>query len=164
MEVAISNSKAKFILGMKKKILKPFQYVLDENNGEPQHGCVIVPMMGYSRMQDFYLCVPKHGFYTRSANCQRYGEFMRLYFIDGNFIGAGRADKVNYVRRLYDAGKVYEAKQYALGYMLWRETSLGGNHINKRKEAARISHALCDERGKAGHEARQFIRKQILNR
>lgn len=47
--------------------------------------------------------------------------------------------------------------------MLWRETSLGGNHINKRKEAARISHALCDERGKAGHEARQFIRKQILN-
>lgn len=46
MEVAISNSKAKFILGIKKKILKPFQYVLDENNGEPQHGCVIVPMMG----------------------------------------------------------------------------------------------------------------------
>lgn len=36
MEVNMSNSKAKFIFGMKKKILKPFQYVLDENNGEPR--------------------------------------------------------------------------------------------------------------------------------
>lgn len=148
---------------MKKKILKPFQYVLNEENGIPEDGCHLICMRGYSRMQDFYLCVPEQGFYYRAANASRYGERMYQYFIDGNFVGAGRMDKMNYARRLYDAGEVYEAKQYIRGHMLWRETSLGGKHINERKEAARISHALCDETGKAGHDARQFIRRQILH-
>lgn len=147
----------------KAKVLKPFQYVLNEDNGTPEKGCVLVCMRGYSRWQDFYLCVPKKGFYYRAANSSRYGSFKYEYFINGEFVGAGRIDKMNYARRLYDAGEVSEAIEYINGYRLWRETSLGGRHINERKEAARISHALCDEGGKAGHDARQWVRRQILH-
>ncbi len=147
----------------KARVLKPFQYVLNEDNGTPEKGCVLVCMHGHCRMQDFYLCIPEEGFYYRAANNVRYGDWKYEYFIDGSFVGAGRKDKMARARKLYDAGEVYEAEQYILGHMLWRETSLGGKHINERKEAARISHALCDVGGKAGHNARQWIRRSILH-
>lgn len=83
-------------------------------------------------------------------------------FMDGEFVGATRMSKKDYVIRLYNEGVKSEAIQYALGYMLWKETSLGGSRINKKKEAARISHAMCDMSGQTGHDIRQSIRKKIL--
>lgn len=129
---------------------------------EPCNGGVIIPMRGYHRTKDFYLCVPSKGIHFRSANNGRYGLFMLEVFIDGEFIGATRMSKKNYITRLYNEGLKGEATQYALGYMLWKETSLGGKHINKRKEAARISHAMCDIQGQKGHDIRQSLRKKIL--
>lgn len=146
----------------KTKTLKPFQRVMNVANGQPQGGCVLVAMQGYNRFVDFFLCIPCKGFYYRAANSMRYGDWKYEYFIDGEFVGAGRMDKMPIARRLYEAGEAGEAKEYILGHRLWRETSLGGKHINGRKEAARISHALCDEGGKAGHDARQWIRRSIL--
>lgn len=144
------------------KVLKPFQYILEEGNGTPESGCVLICMRSYCRTRDFYLCIPERGFYYRSANNVRYGDWQYEYFIDGQFVGAGRKDKMERARRLYDAGDVSEAKEYILGRRLWRETTLGGKHINERKEAARISHALCNEGGKVGHDVRQWIRRSIL--
>lgn len=152
-----------------KRVIKAWHYTLcdfDRINSEdviPEDGCVLIAMEGYTRFQDFYLCIPKQGVYTRSANHGRYGEGKLQFFIDGQFVGAGWEYKDYRVKALYEAGHVYEAEQYALGHMLWRETTLGGGHINERKKAARISHMLCDATGKAGHEARQYIRRQILN-
>ena len=64
--------------------------------------------------------------------------------------------------KLYDAGLISEAKEYLLGYRLWKETKLGGNHTNPYKEAARVSHELIQAGGKAGHKARQIIRRKII--
>ena len=129
----------------------------------PEEGCVLIPMQSYTRFNDFYLCIPEQGVYTRSANESRYGIGKLQFFIDGEFVGAGWKYKADKVKALYDAGCEYEARQYVRGYMLWRETTLGGGRINERKEAARISHMLCDNTGKAGHDARQHIRRRILN-
>lgn len=138
--------------------------VMDDTNAIPCIGGVLVPMRGYRRLEDFYLCVPAHGLYTRAACARRYGERKREYFMDGEFVGAGRMDNESRVRRLYDAGYKAEAKEYILGYRLFRETTLGGGHINPYKEAARISHVLCDTPGKDGHEERQLIRAMLLKR
>lgn len=119
-------------------------------------------MRGYMRFKDFYLCIPETGIYFRSANISRYGDFKSEVFIDGKFIGAARTYKKNYIIRLYNEGYKNEAIEYALGYRLWRETAIGGNKINKYKEAARISHAMCDMAGEIGHDARQTIRRKIL--
>lgn len=108
------------------------------------------------------ICVPAQGIYLRSANAGQYGEFKKQLFIDGKFIGAVSMSRIDSMARLYNAGYPQEAASYAMGYTMWRETSLGGNHINPRKEAARISHALCDMPGKYGHELRQYIRRSIL--
>lgn len=138
---------------------------LDVLNGDivPEEGCELIPMRGYARMEDFYLCVPSNGFFTRSANIGRYGMYKLEYFVDGEFCGAGDKAKSEKAKMLYDSGYVDEVSSYIKGYTLWRETSLGGRHINKRKEAARISHILCDEGGMAGHEERQYIRKRLLS-
>ena len=145
------------------KTIEIGHYALSDDNIQPCEGGTIIPMAGFARSKDFYLCVPSEGIYTRSANCSRYGEFKKLLFIDGSFVGACRIDKLYSIQRLYDNGLICEAEQYALGYMLWSETTLGGGKINERKEAARISHVICDEKGKAGHDERQYIRKQILS-
>lgn len=147
---------------MRTRIVDMWRYVLNDNNCQACKGGVLIPMQGYTRFEDFYLCVPKKGVHTRSANDGRYGQGKREYFIDGEFVGAGWSYKEDKVKALYNAGYIDESKQYVTGIRLWRETALGGNRINKYKEAARISHELCDMTGKSGHEARQYIRKQIL--
>lgn len=147
---------------MKTKIVELWRHVLSDNKCQPCESGVLIPMQGHTRFEDFYLCVPKTGVHTRSANAGRYGQYKREYFIDGEIVGAGRAYKEDKVKALYTAGHIQEARQYVTGVRLWRETTLGGRKINKYKEAARISHELCDMPGKSGHEARQIIRKQIL--
>ncbi len=127
----------------------------------PQEGGVMVAMAGYNRFEDFYLCVPRVGVFFRAANQSRYSPFMSELFIDGEFVGACRIDKRNYIKRLYLAGEIKEAKQYALGHRLWRETKLGGANIIPAKERARISHELCDQSGNEGHCIRQMIRQKL---
>lgn len=134
------------------KAIEIGHYALSDNNIQPCEGGKLVAMRGYARAKDFYLCIPAKGIYTRTANSSRFGAFKRLLFIDGYFVGACRIDKLHLVQKLYDNGLIYEAKQYALGYMLWRETTLGGGFINERKQAARISHEVCDKTGSAGHQ------------
>lgn len=147
---------------MKTKIVNLWHHVLSKENCQPCTGGVLIAMQGFARPEDFYLCVPLSGVYSRSANERRNGQGKSEYFIDGEFVGAGWIYKEGKIKALYNAGYVEEAKQYATGIRLWRETTLGGGKINKYKEAARISHELCDLPGKSGHEARQYIRKQIL--
>lgn len=151
-----------------KKIIKSHHYTLDHEGVYnktvvAEDGCTLIPMRGYGRFEDFYLAMPSKGFYFRSANCDRYGMFKYTYFIDGRFIGAGRMDKMNGGRELYEAGHADEAEDYLLGHMLWSETTLGGGKINKRKAAARLSHHCCCETGRRGHLIRQQMRRQILN-
>lgn len=52
-----------------------------------------------------------------------------------------------------------EAEEYLQGHRTPQEYWKG--QINNKMEAARISHQLCDEPGKAGHDARQEIRHDI---
>ena len=144
------------------RTIKMWHYVLNADDCRPEQGGTIIPMASYTHFRDFYLCIPATGIYARSANFARYGQYKYEYFIDGEFVGAGLMYKAHHAKELYDAGYINEAKDYILGYMLWRETTLGGNHINKYKEAARISHDLCDLDGKSGHEARQMIRRKLL--
>lgn len=144
------------------KTLKLWSHAMNDDNISPCPGGVIIEMRGYNRFEDFYLCVPEQGIYTRSANSSRYGEWKFEYFIDGEFVGAGRMDRKIKAEQLYNAGYKEESRLYILGYMFWRETPLGGKKINKYKEAARISHELCDLPGKYGHEVRQRIRRKIL--
>lgn len=143
------------------KTLQFFHYSLSENC-EPCECGTIVSMRGYTRFEDFYLCVPKEGLHFRSANNMRYGCFKTEMFMNGEFIGAVPMRKRDNIRKLYDNGCYREAVQYGIGYMLWRETTLGGERINQYKEAARISHAMCDMGGKQGHAVRQSLRKKIL--
>ena len=132
-----------------------------KESAKPCEGGVIIPMQGYRRYEDFYLCVPAKGFHTRSGNSGRYGDFSYEYFFDGEFLGGGRIDKKDKIKMLCEAGHTNEALEYLKGYRYWRETELGGRHIIAGKERARISHAMCDMGGKAGHEMRQTIRKMI---
>lgn len=150
-------------MNKKQLVKKPFQYMLDEDKADAlcPPDCVVLAMQGYSRFEDFYLFVPAKGFYTRTANSSRYGEWCSELFIDGDFVGGIPMRRVDGAKRLYEAGEVDEAKEYALGHRLWRETILGGQHINRFKEAARISHRLCDATGSRGHELRQLIRTKI---
>lgn len=146
-----------------KKIKKIKLWHISHNeDAEPEVGGTMIPRMGFVTFDCFYLCVPEKGFYSRAANASRYGDFRREYFIDGDFVGTGRVDREEKGKQLYDAGYEYEAREYVLGHRLWRETKLGGEKINPYKEAARRSHDMCDLPGKAGHEERQLIRKQIL--
>lgn len=145
------------------KTLEFFQHAFTDKV-EACKGGVIISMRGYKRFEDFYLCIPASGIHFRNANNGRYGLFMLEVFMDGEFVGATRSSKKEHVTRLYNEGFKNEAEQYALGYMLWKETSLGGRRTNRRKEAARISHAMCCESGKRGHELRQEIRKHILRK
>ena len=131
------------------------------NEAMPCKGGTIISMQGYSRNEDFYLCIPIKGFYYRSANCKRYGSFCYEYFFNGEFLGGGRMDKKERIESLCNAGLKDEAIEYIKGYRLWKETELGGKHIVERKEKARISHFLCDANGKNGHIARQEIRRMI---
>ena len=146
----------------KKKTIKVWHITHDSNNAIPEEGCKLIPMEGYRQFKDYYLCVPQKGLHARSANCSRYGQWKKEYFIDGEFVGAGKFYKEEYARKLYDAGLISEAKEYLLGYRLWKETKLGGNHTNPYKEAARVSHELIQTGGKAGHKARQIIRRKII--
>ena len=146
---------------MKTKVLQLWKHSLNKNV-KPCEGGKIVSMKGYNRFKDFYLCIPQKGIHTRVGNCLRYGCFAYEYFIDGVFIGGGRMDKAERAKILYAAGLIEEAKQYIRGYMLWKETKLGGGKINKYKEAARISHDMITEGGKSGHDARQIIRRQLI--
>ena len=50
--------------------------------------------------------------------------------------------------------------KYLRGYYTRREEN--SKAIRARKEAARVSHELCDAPGAVGHEIRQQIRRQIL--
>ena len=134
-----------------------------KSNALAENGGVLIPMRGYKRVEDFYLCVPVKGIHFRSANNARYGAYKCEVFIDGEFIGSCRQDKCDKLVKLYNAGAVNEARLYALGYMLWRETLLGGSRVNAAKERARLSHALCDLPGKQGHEFRQCLRYALKN-
>lgn len=150
------------------RVIKAWHYTCDYEDvmndvAVPEKGCVLVCRQGFARGEDYYLCVPETGFYTRSANCGRYGNFMREYFVDGEFCGAGSMSKEDNARKLYEAGYGDEVASYINGYTLWRETTLGGKHINERKAAARLSHFYCEEGGRAGHDMRQQIRRKILN-
>lgn len=124
----------------------------------------VVAMPGYCKNEDFYIFVKSVGIETRTANKGRYGHFKELLFIDGAFVCATRIDKLEKIRSLYAAGHIEQAKLYAQGHMLYKETALGGSKINKFKEAARLSHTMCDTSGKVGHDIRQMIRKQILEK
>ena len=52
-------------------------------------------------------------------------------------------------------------ESYLRGYYTRREET--SKEIHRRKEAARISHALCDTPGKVGHDMRREIRRRILS-
>lgn len=130
-------------------------------NAQPCEGGIIVAMQGFNRLEDFYLCIPEKGLFTRAANIARYGNYKKELFIDGAFIGAVNISRLSRTQKLYNAGYPDQAADYALGYMLFSETTLGGGKINKHKEAARISHFICDDRGREGHEIRQQIRRYI---
>lgn len=147
----------------KKKILQFWQKSLKDNCKPCKNG-LIISMPGFTRFEDFYLCVPETGIYFRSANNARYGLFKSLLFVNGAFVGACRMDKRSKIQQLYNTGAIDEAKEYALGYKLWRETILGGRKIVAAKERARISHVLCDISGEKGHELRQIIRKFLKNK
>lgn len=144
------------------RTLNFFQHALDDNGIQACKGGTIIAMQGYRRLDDFYLCIPKKGFYYRSANCHRYGDFSYEYFFNGKFLGGGRMYKKDKIKALCEIGEVGEAEEYLHGYRYWRETTLGGRHIIKVKEKARISHQLCDTIGKAGHDHRQFLRKFVI--
>lgn len=146
-----------------KKTIQFWQKSLSVNCA-PCRGGVILPMRGFSRSCDFYLCVPCSGVFFRTANIGRYGPYMLEVFMDGRFIGASKLYKREKIEKLYKQGFMLEAEEYALGYRLWRETTLGGCNIIPAKERARISHLLCDESGKVGHDIRQRIRKQLKYR
>ena len=143
-----------------KKTIQFWKKSLSENCA-PCVGGIIIPMRGFSRSGYFYLCVPCSGVFFRAANIGRYGPYMLEVFIDGRFIGASQLYKREKIEKLYKSGSILEAVEYALGYRLWRETTLGGYNIIPAKERARISHLLCDESGKAGHVIRQRIRKHL---
>lgn len=150
------------------RVIKAWHYTpdwADVLNGVavPEEGCDLIPMQGYAKPEDYYLCVPKKCFATRAACCSRYGDWKIEYFADGQFCGAGSKSKFDKAKALYDAGYIEEIESYIKGYMLWRETTLGGGHINERKEAARLSHFYCDMPGRVGHKERQRIRRAILN-
>jgi len=145
----------------KKKEVKPFSYVLDYNKAEQTcpNDCNVVTMRSFSRMGDnFYVFVPKKGLYFRPANSSRYGSWKVMVFVDGRFIGASDNKKRNNIRRLYEADDI-GLEDYIRGYKFFRETKLGGSHINKYKESARISHQILFGGGKEGHEARKIIRR-----
>lgn len=61
-------------------------------------------------------------------------------------------------------GRVDEDKigSYLAGYYTLREET--SEKIKQRKENARISHFLCTASGKAGHDERQAIRRELQNR
>ena len=80
------------------KTLNLFSHSMNEDVTACEGG-VIISMQGYNRFQDFYLCVPAEGLYYRAANNRRYGLFMVEVFMDGEFIGATRMDKRNYIKR-----------------------------------------------------------------
>lgn len=144
---------------------KPFQYVLDIDKADElcPENCNVVSMRGYSRFTDFYLFVPKEGLFFRTANIRRYGAYRSEMFMDGEFIGGIKNKKISKIQELYNAKEYEDASSYALGHKLYKETKLGGHKINVYKEAARISHQLCDESGAKGHAIRKEIRHHILN-
>lgn len=141
-----------------------FSWRLSEEKAEKDcpNDCIVVPMRGYSRMRDFYKIIPKKGLFFKSSNCAKYGEYTVTMFVDGKVIYGVRQDKIDKLKKLYNFGNISDLEDYARGHRLWRETELGGNKINKYKEAARISHYICDMRGEVGHRERQRIRADIL--
>lgn len=152
----------------KQKIVQLWHYVLDDTNCVPCEGGTLIPMCGFTRRADFYLCVPKLGFYHRCGNCgryrrnfYRYGNECWEYFYNGRFIGGGSSYKCDKIKKLCEAGYENEAYEYVNNYRYWRETTLGGRHIIARKERARISHELCSVGGALGHELRQEIRRDL---
>ncbi len=71
------------------------------------------------------------------------------------------AETTIYRARVVQSGSVPESKveEYLRGYYTRREES--SLKIRARKEAARISHELCDLGGSAGHKERQRIRRRL---
>lgn len=126
---------------------------------EIEKGFTCIAMQGYRRFEDYYLIIPEKGIFFRTANSSRYGEYKYELFIDGFFIGATPIYKKDKLIEMYNAGHILDAQEYSQGYKLYRETVLGGNKINKYKEAARISHLIAPY---GSHEERQQIRRLLL--
>jgi hypothetical protein len=130
--------------------------------GHPHH---IVVLPGYARFEDYYVVLPKGGTMRRkipqNKAKRKYGVYDIEYYIgDWGFIPA-RSSRLNHFIRV-GRPMTPEASEYLQGYRTPQE--YWGHKINPRKEAARISHQLCDMRGSEGHEARQRIRREILRR
>lgn len=125
----------------------------------------VVTYFTYSGTTDLYL-VHKIGTYKtilmsqkNSVKNTKFWNSGVLVFPDGNTA----TGSINRIRAVVQKQIEYgtEAAEYIAGHRT--PTEFWRGKINARMEAARISHVICDKGGKAGHDLRQGIRREILS-
>ena len=130
----------------------------------PQNGTIHC-LPGVSRFEDYYVIALDHEKIIRKCSMtfsKKHSKFWNAcHLMIGNkcilFCSLHRAQKI-IARNIPVTDEVIE---YLQGHRTPQE--FWNKKINKTMEAARTSHAICDMQGTEGHQARQNIRRKLLN-